>query len=83
MADRARNGRPAALFIAPIMPSDRGNGLAMRTGFLLDSYAKRFEVDLAVVPWSRLAPEDSRPSSRPASGAPLSSPRPRRTRISP
>ena len=50
MADRARNGRPAALFIAPIMPSDRGNGLAMRTGFLLDTYAKRFAIDLAVVP---------------------------------
>ena len=32
------------------MPSDRGNGLAMRTGFLLDAYAKRFEIDLAVVP---------------------------------
>ncbi len=41
---------PAALFIAPIMPSDRGNGLAMRTGFLLSAYAKRFVVDLAVIP---------------------------------
>ena len=50
MADTASNGRPAALFIAPIMPSDRGNGLAMRTGFILDTYAKRFAVDLAVVP---------------------------------
>ena len=50
MADTASNGRPTALFIAPIMPSDRGNGLAMRTGFLLDAYAKRFEIDLAVVP---------------------------------
>src|SRR5687768_7040141 len=50
MADSASNGRPAALFIAPIMPSDRGNGLAMRTGFLLDTYAKRFAIDLAVVP---------------------------------
>ena len=50
MADPACNGRPAALFIAPIMPSDRGNGLAMRTGFLLDTYAKRFAIDLAVVP---------------------------------
>lgn len=50
MADPASTGRPAALFIAPIMPSDRGNGLAMRTGFLLDSYAKRFAIDLAVVP---------------------------------
>ena len=50
MADPACNGRPAALFIAPIMPSDRGNGLAMRTGFLLDTYAKRFAIDLAIVP---------------------------------
>ena len=50
MADRSRIGRPAALFIAPIMPSDRGNGLAMRTGFLLDTYAKRLSIDLAVVP---------------------------------
>jgi glycosyltransferase involved in cell wall biosynthesis len=32
------------------MPSDHGNGLAMRTGFLLDSYAKHFAIDLAVVP---------------------------------
>jgi polysaccharide biosynthesis protein PslH len=37
------------LFIAPIMPSDRGNGLAMRTGFFLDAYAQRFAIDLAVV----------------------------------
>jgi glycosyltransferase involved in cell wall biosynthesis len=50
MADHVGNGRPGALFIAPIMPSDRGNGLAMRTGFLLDSYAKRFAIDLAVAP---------------------------------
>ncbi|MFZ2017888.1 MAG: glycosyltransferase [Methyloceanibacter sp.] len=49
MADSTSDGRPAALFIAPIMPSDRGNGLAMRTGFLLDTYAKRYAVDLAVV----------------------------------
>jgi polysaccharide biosynthesis protein PslH len=44
------DGPPAALFIAPIMPSDRGNGLAMRTGFFLGAYAKRFAVDLAVIP---------------------------------
>jgi polysaccharide biosynthesis protein PslH len=50
MAQPVSNGRPAGLFIAPIMPSDRGNGLAMRTGFLLDVYAKRFAIDLAVVP---------------------------------
>jgi polysaccharide biosynthesis protein PslH len=50
MVQPASNGRPAALFIAPIMPSDGGNGLAMRAGFLLDGYAKRFALDLAVVP---------------------------------
>jgi len=50
MVDTARNGYPAALFIAPIMPSDSGNGLSMRTGFLLDTYAKRFTIDLVVIP---------------------------------
>jgi glycosyltransferase involved in cell wall biosynthesis len=50
MAATASNARPAALFVAPIMPSDCGNGLAMRTGFLLDAYARRFTIDLAVVP---------------------------------
>ncbi len=49
MVDRTRNPRPQALFLAPIMPSDRGNGLAMRTGFLLDAYAQRFEIDLAII----------------------------------
>ena len=38
------------LFLAPIAPSDHGNGLAMRCGFLLDTYARTFAVDLAVVP---------------------------------
>lgn len=52
MGDSGRNERPPALFIAPIMPGDRGNGLAMRTGFLLDAYVKRFDIDLAVVPIS-------------------------------
>jgi polysaccharide biosynthesis protein PslH len=50
MGSPESRGRPSALFIAPIMPNDRGNGLAMRTGFFLDAYAKRFEIDLAVVP---------------------------------
>jgi glycosyltransferase involved in cell wall biosynthesis len=50
MVNQAGNGRPEVLFIAPIMPSDRGNGLAMRTGFILDSYAKRFAIKLIVVP---------------------------------
>src|SRR5947199_2038346 len=38
------------LFLAPIAPSDRGNGLAVRCGFLLDAYARRFAVDLALIP---------------------------------
>ena len=42
--------RPRALFVAPLMPSDHGNGLAMRTGFLLGAYAREFHVDLAVIP---------------------------------
>jgi glycosyltransferase involved in cell wall biosynthesis len=42
--------RERVLFLAPIAPSDRGNGLAMRCGFLLDAYARRFAVDLALIP---------------------------------
>jgi glycosyltransferase involved in cell wall biosynthesis len=42
--------RRRLLFLAPVMPSDRGNGLAMRTGFFLDAYSKLFDVDLAVLP---------------------------------
>ena len=50
MVASCKNERPRALFVAPLMPSDRGNGLAMRTGFLLDAYAREFDVDLAVIP---------------------------------
>jgi glycosyltransferase involved in cell wall biosynthesis len=48
MANRARRDR--LLLLAPIMPSDRGNGLAMRAGFFLDAYSSRFDVDLVVAP---------------------------------
>ena len=41
---------PRLLMLAPVMPSDRGNGLAMRAGFFLDTYARRFVVDLVVAP---------------------------------
>ena len=50
MGGHLKKERPLALFMAPLMPSDHGNGLAMRTGFLLDAYAARFEVELAVIP---------------------------------
>ncbi len=42
--------RDRLLMIAPVMPSDRGHGLAMRAGFFLDAYARRFDVDLIVAP---------------------------------
>lgn len=50
MVASGKKERPNALFVAPLMPSDRGNGLAMRTGFLLAAYAQEFDVDLAIVP---------------------------------
>jgi glycosyltransferase involved in cell wall biosynthesis len=34
------------------MPSDRGNGLAMRAGFFLDAYSRRFDVDIFIAPVS-------------------------------
>jgi glycosyltransferase involved in cell wall biosynthesis len=42
--------RGALLMLAPVMPSNRGNGLAMRAGFFLDAYSRRFDVDLVVAP---------------------------------
>jgi glycosyltransferase involved in cell wall biosynthesis len=43
-----RRGR--LLFLSPVVPADRGNGLAMRIGFFLDAYSRHFDIDLAVVP---------------------------------
>jgi glycosyltransferase involved in cell wall biosynthesis len=43
--------RDRLLMIAPVMPSDRGNGLAMRVGFFLEAYFRRFDVDLVVAPF--------------------------------
>src|SRR5262249_11760794 len=37
-------------FLAPVVPEDRGNGLAMRVGFFLQAYSREFDVDLAVFP---------------------------------
>src|SRR5271166_1312899 len=41
---------PAALYVTPVMPQARGNGLAMRAGLLLEALAARFDVHLFVVP---------------------------------
>jgi glycosyltransferase involved in cell wall biosynthesis len=42
--------RDRLLMLSPVMPSDTGNGLAMRAGFFLDAYSHRFDVDLVVAP---------------------------------
>ena len=36
--------------LTPAMPTQHGNGLAMRLGFFLSVYAERFDVDLIVIP---------------------------------
>jgi glycosyltransferase involved in cell wall biosynthesis len=46
------DGRPAALFVAPVMPAPAGNGLAMRAAMTLDALAAGFAVHLLVVPVS-------------------------------
>lgn len=46
----ASQRRRRLLFLAPVVPADRGNGLAMRVGFFLQAYAREFDVDLAVFP---------------------------------
>lgn len=42
--------RRRLLFLSPIIPAQRGNGLAMRTCFFLQAYARLFDVDLATFP---------------------------------
>lgn len=42
--------RMSALFIAPILPAETGNGLAMRAGVFLDALSEDFDVTLLVVP---------------------------------
>lgn len=46
----ASNRRRRLLFLAPVVPTDRGNGLAMRVGFFLQAYSSEFDIDLAVFP---------------------------------
>jgi polysaccharide biosynthesis protein PslH len=38
------------LFLSPVVPGVEGNGLAMRTGFLLDAYSRHFDIDIVIVP---------------------------------
>jgi glycosyltransferase involved in cell wall biosynthesis len=48
-------GRRRLLFIAPVIPAESGNGLAMRAGLFLEALAADFEVSLLVIPVSRPA----------------------------
>lgn len=43
-------GKPALLFLSPIMPDVGGNGLAMRAGATLEALAADYEVHLLVIP---------------------------------
>jgi polysaccharide biosynthesis protein PslH len=44
--------RKGLLFLTPIMPDERGNGLAMRAGVALNALAQRFDVHLGLIPVS-------------------------------
>ncbi|HEY6734974.1 MAG TPA: hypothetical protein VI256_14495 [Roseiarcus sp.] len=50
LASDRSSRRDRLLMLAPVMPSDAGNGLAMRAGFFLDAYSRRFDIDLVVAP---------------------------------
>lgn len=56
------NRRPNLLYIAPVMPSDTGNGLAMRAGLFLDALARDHDVFLLVVPVSGRASAQAVPA---------------------
>ncbi len=43
-------GKPALLFLSPIMPAVGGNGLAMRAGATLEALAADYTVHLLVIP---------------------------------
>jgi polysaccharide biosynthesis protein PslH len=44
------DGKPALLFLSPIMPAVGGNGLAMRAGATLEALAADYDVHLLVIP---------------------------------
>jgi polysaccharide biosynthesis protein PslH len=44
------DGRPALLFLSPLMPAVGGNGLAMRAGATLEALAADYDVHLLVIP---------------------------------
>jgi glycosyltransferase involved in cell wall biosynthesis len=44
------SARPSLLFLSPVLPAADGNGLAMRAGVFLETYARRFDVTLVILP---------------------------------
>jgi polysaccharide biosynthesis protein PslH len=44
------DGKPALLFLSPLVPAEGGNGLAMRAGATLEALAARYEIHLLVIP---------------------------------
>lgn len=61
---RSQPERARLLMLTPVMPADRGSGLAMRAGFFLDAYAHGFDVDLAVIPVAGAGPASAFVRSR-------------------
>ena len=43
---------PLLLFVAPLLPADGGNGLAMRAGMFVDALSRDHDVTLLVIPVS-------------------------------
>ena len=50
--------RPSLLFIAPTLPAEEGNGLAMRAGVFLEALAADHDVSLLVVPVTGTVPPE-------------------------
>src|SRR5262249_21153926 len=48
--------KPALLFLSPAVPAVTGNGLAMRMGVFLETYARRLQRTVVVVPLTGPAP---------------------------
>lgn len=55
-----RRARPRALMLAPAMPSNCGNGLAMRLGQFLEALTRDFDVDLIVAPVAGVVTPEAR-----------------------
>ena len=48
--DVSAPGADGVVLVAPLAPADRGNGLAMRAGMLLEALSSRVAVDVVIVP---------------------------------